>query len=76
MSCDLCNAEGENLSKTFKTLICRSCKVPMIVLRHHRPTINKSERKEAESLRRRHFSDKRFRGYMRKMPDHWHDHLI
>jgi hypothetical protein len=48
----------------------------MIVLRHHRPTINKSERKEAERLRQKHFSNKRFRGYMRKMPEHWHDHLI
>ncbi len=77
--CDLCKVGSEEtifLNDDFFSLLCRTCKVSMIVLKEHRPALSEGEKQEVEELRKRYFPDKQFRGFMRSIPEHWHDHLI
>ena len=82
MACELClafkNKEGKSVSKSFFTLVCRTCvgNVSMLVLKEHRTKLMKSEYREADNVRKKYFPDRRFRGYMRKIKNHWHDHLV
>jgi len=55
---------------------CKIHKVPMIVLNDHKDKPTEDEMKHMESLRQRYFPKLKFRGYMKSIPDHWHDHLI
>jgi hypothetical protein len=77
MDCELCKASGKPvLGGLFFILECRTCNVPMVVSREHRVTITEDERGQLELIRKIYFSGKKFRGYMRSITDHWHDHLI
>jgi len=47
----------------------------MMVLKHHgEPTEEELEHLKAVSMEQ--FPDKVWRGYRRKIKDHWHEHLI
>lgn len=77
--CDLCKAvedgDAKSVSGNFCILICRTCHTPMIVFKHHRSDLNPEERQEMLEVKEKLFPDKQLRGYMRSIPDHWHDHL-
>jgi len=54
---------------------CLTCGIPMMVLKHHgEPTEEELEHLKAVSMEQ--FPDKVWRGYRRKIKDHWHEHLI
>jgi len=77
MSCELCETVFERDLGDFYILTCRTCKVPMIVLKEHRTILTKEEEIEVENIRKSLFPDKVFRDIgMRSQPDHWHEHLI
>jgi len=76
MGCELCNATPERIIGNFYILTCRVHEVPMLVLKEHRPVLTKIEKNEAEDIRLKVFPDKKFRGYMQSIPEHWHDHLV
>lgn len=83
--CELCDMVE---SKDYKTHLyhvdnictivdCLTCGPgnPMIVLNHHgEPTEKELEHMKAVSIEQ--FPDKVWRGYRRKIQDHWHEHLI
>lgn len=61
----------------FFGIICRFCRVPMIVLGEHRSELTKEEGVVVEGLRRKYYSGSRVRGIgMRSLPGHWHEHYI
>lgn len=77
--CDLCNISSEIIFNegSFFSIICRGCKIPMIVLKHHRKELDDCEKMEFMA-----FAAKYYPGYkqrkigMREILDHWHEHLI
>lgn len=76
--CELCNAIKDAIwiEGSFFGLICKSCKIPMIVLKHHKENLSVGERNEMINIIKKRYPNYILRGYMRSIPDHWHDHLI
>lgn len=77
--CQLCQV-GEHEKQwdegRFYGLICKTCRVPMIVLKEHKAKLSDEERAEMIEIVKRRYSDKKLRGYMRSIIEHWHDHLL
>jgi len=58
-------------------LDCDTCHVPMLVLKRHGEVPSPGERAELLRLCEKVFNRKvMFRGFMRRYPSHWHEHLI
>ncbi len=54
---------------------CKTCGRPMIVLDHHgEPTAEELE--HIKQVSKKVFPDKQFRGYRRRIFDHFHEHLV
>lgn len=74
--CDLCDAYPKQAFGNFFLIICRSCGVPMLVLRDHRSEITKEEFAQFVRLLSCKFPGYTPRGIgTRSIPDHWHEHL-
>ncbi len=80
MTCPLC--EAEELTEWYyeDDLIyvcdCLSCGVPMAVIRRHDEEPTEEERRRIEEVVEDLFGkDAVFRGEMRSIPDHFHDHV-
>ena len=78
-TCLLCRKE--KLTKWFYedsvcwVAICITCGRPMVVLDHHgEPT--EAELEHIKQVSKKVFPDKQFRGYRRRIFDHYHEHLI
>jgi len=81
MSCPLCKAEVKSHWWYRDDLIyvceCISCRQPMVVIWRHAPTPTPEELRRAEMIVKGLFGEKaRFRGYMRSIKDHWHEHVV
>lgn len=82
--CDLCVLERCTRwyweSKYFVVLDCRTCGVPMVVLKRHSLDLTEDEQVELDSIAQEmpdlQMGNFTFRGTMRKIPDHWHQHLV
>lgn len=75
--CDLCEAFHVWKMGSFFGLICKTCKVPMIVLIEHKSELTEKEREEVKRIVDELYPDKKLRGIrMRSNPDHWHEHVI
>jgi len=80
MKCPLC--ERKKLSHRYyeDELIwvadCSFHNIPMIILKRHALVPNEEEWIRIIEVKNQFFPDHRFRGYMGKIRDHWHDHLI
>lgn len=80
MNCPLC--ERKKLSHWYyeDDLIwvanCTFHKVPMIILKRHSLEPNEEEWARILEVKNRLFPTLRFRSYMGRIRDHWHDHLI
>jgi hypothetical protein len=80
MKCDLCNAVDSDSFQVFGNFIlipkCKTCGIPILVLREHRAFLFHSEQKEFAKIVAVHFPDKKARGIgMKSEPHHYHEHL-
>ena len=77
--CPLCRAEKLSEWKHEDEIcyVCRciTCHRWQIVLRHHGEPTQK-ELEHIKEVSKRLFPDKKFRGFRRKIFDHYHEHLI
>jgi len=85
VNCPLCGlAKGNIMTKLYyqddKVIIvdCETCgSVPMLVLKKHGEVPSPGERAELLRLCEKVFNRKvMFRGFMRRYPSHWHEHLV
>lgn len=80
MSCPLCLVTDKEKiweEKGFFGLVCRKCKVPMIVLCAHRRDLTVTEQEIAGGLMEKHWPGLRARGIgLRSCPWHWHEHMV
>ena len=76
--CSLCNVKNKEWeSDKFFGLICRTCNVPMIVLKEHKASLTDEEAQEFKKLIKIYYPDRKPRNVgMRSLPNHWHEHLI
>ena len=82
--CPLCKlAEGDIKTKLYYQnddyiiVDCLTCKTPMLVAKRHDYTPSPGERGRLLELCKKLFGDKAsFRGYMRSLPQHWHEHIM
>jgi len=56
--------------------VCPLHNQPMLVLNAHRSQPTAEEMAHIEEVRKARHPDKRFRGYIQSMREHWHQHLI
>lgn len=75
-SCELCELVGDYEDNICKLANCRSCGIPMVVLQRHDTAATSEELEHIKKVVARLFPGKGLRGYMRSIPQHWHDHLI
>ena len=84
-NCDLCKLVFDNDVKTkiiHKDEICTVtyCSIhkttPMIVLNRHSVSPSPSESNSIGEVMQRLFPNKKFRGRMQSIKNHWHEHLI
>lgn len=66
--CELCKLEP--IHPQFILTICKTCNVPMIVSREHKPEFSSQEKEVLSSI------FKNIRWNMRSIKDHAHCHLI
>lgn len=82
MNCPLCNPERitkwyDNIKSEYWLIFdCKTCCIPMLVLKRHTMQPTKAELNEAEEIRKNFFSNRKFRKNQRKIPNHLHWHLI
>ncbi len=85
MKCLLCKLIFENDIKTellYKDKFCTItyCSThrsqPMVVLNRHSAQPNKKELEHIKKICKEKFPNKKFRGRMQSIPDHFHEHLI
>ena len=84
-NCELCElSEGKHrITKLYYEddicLICNckdpNCGLPMIVLKRHGKPLN-AEIEYLKKISKKIFPDRKWRGYARKIKDHYHQHLI
>jgi len=84
-NCPLCRLVFDNEVKTkiiYKDMImtityCETHRdQPLVVLNDHRELPNPIEMNQIRYICEKLFPNKKFRGYMQSIPNHWHDHLI
>lgn len=80
--CPLCKAEKKTRwyyeDNKIWVADCESCGLPMVVLKAHRQSIPPSEIASIKKLLEEIVFKEpiKFRGYMRRYPNHWHDHIL
>ena len=79
--CPLCRHERVTRHYYEDDLIyicdCKTCRVPMVVLKEHRGAVAEGERREILDRVREIFGEgARLRGSMRSIRGHWHDHIM
>ena len=79
MDCELCKLEKLTKwyyeDKSFVIIDCKTCHVPMVVLRRHGDHPTATELKKIFSVVRRKFPNRKWDFTNRKIHDHWHFHL-
>lgn len=79
MSCELCRLE--KITNWFYEddicafLICKTCRIPMMVLKRHTMNPTEKEINHIQDMKDRLFPDYKWRKNQRKIPDHLHWHL-
>lgn len=78
MMCCLCRITDFDWEEgNFLGAICRTCCVPMIILKEHKSELNQEEVEEKKRLISKYYPDLEERGIgMRDIKDHWHEHLV
>ena len=77
--CELCVLERctrwYRETKYFAVLDCRTCGTPMVVLKRHALELTDEEQVDLDTILLE-WPDMKLRGTMRKVTDHWHEHLV
>lgn len=81
MTCELRDLERKTKiyyeDPSFIIIDCKSCKIPMIILRRHSMILSISELSNIiEVVRKKFGKNVELRMNQRKIPDHWHVHII
>jgi hypothetical protein len=79
MKCDLCEIPEEDyieLCSTWFTVICKTCKIPMVVLRRHSHTLFLYELIELAYFLEVCYPEYDIRTQARQILDHVHFHLL
>jgi hypothetical protein len=84
LNCELCDLANGNIitkkyyeDEEFICVDCSTCRIPMIVLKRHSPSLTKEERAKADTLLTELFPSGAWRkDGMRKIKMHWHQHII
>jgi len=82
-NCELCDlSRGHVITKKYyeddKVIIvdCKSCEIPMLTLKDHRMDVSKKEKEEFTKLISRLFPESKIRKQQKKIPDHFHWHIL
>jgi len=70
-NCELCGL-NTNPSEGFIITFCKTCNIPLIVLRKHRPNFTKKQKELIKTL----FPDRKIRWEMRRIQAHAHCHIL
>ena len=77
MMCDLCKIDNGYIEAQFwHIVICRTCDIPMAVLKRHSHTMTLEEAKELVWVWERYFFGKELRTQARQILDHIHYHFL
>jgi len=76
--CDLCKISEEDYIEQYRswfTVICKTCKIPMVVLRRHSYTLFPHELSDLAYFLNIHYPRHEIRTQARQILDHVHFHL-